>query len=178
MATKRLFALSQGSGRLEACLQEIQEILGPDEVVRQMSLLAATTCEAVGDLLQEEAVEGQPRRSTPDWALSVKKEWCECIFQHGKSWEIRGCHCRAHLGERVAIAQAGSGHLVGEVTIVESRELSQAELTAAVALHQVQDLSRIACRRPHVWVLERVQAYAHPKPYRHPIGCVAWIPLG
>ena len=61
MATKQLFALSQGSGRFEACLQEIQEILGPDEVVHQMSLLAATTCEAVGQLLQEEAVEGQPR---------------------------------------------------------------------------------------------------------------------
>ena len=178
MATKQLFALSQGSGRFEACLQEIQEILGPDEVVHQMSLLAATTCEAVSQLLQEEAVEGQPRRSTPDWALSVKKEWCERIFQHGKSWEIRGCHCRAHLGERVAIAQARSGHLVGEVTIVESRELSQAELAAAVALHQVQDLSRIAYKRPHAWVLEQVQAYAYPKPYRHPSGCVAWIPLG
>ena len=175
--TAQLFVVSQNGSRFAACLQEIEEMLGADELVHQMELLAIATGEAVNDLLRDEEEQCVQQWPTPEWALSVKSEWCDRIFQHGKSWEIRGRHCHKHLGQRVAIARAGSGHLVGEVTIVESREVSQAELREAVALHQVQDLSCIAYRRPHAWILAHAKAYLHPRPYHHPRGCVNWIPL-
>ena len=52
-----------------------------------------------------------------DHALLIKAEWCQEIFEHGKCWEIRG-QCSKIRG-RIAIAQSGTGTLVGEATLVD-----------------------------------------------------------
>ena len=176
--TARFCDLSSDGTSFARCLDEMERILGPDEATDQMSLLCEYTCEQAAHLLREE--QNQMRReqdSGPGWALSVGSKWCDRIFTHGKSWEIRGCHCRKHLHERIAIARAGTGQLVGEVTIGESREVSWQELEAAVDLHHIQDLSVLRYKKPHAWVLQDVQAYVEPRPYVHPTGCVNWIPL-
>ena len=77
----------------------------------------------------------------------------------------------------IAIARAGTGQLVGEVTIGQSRGVSWQDLEAAVDLNHIQDPFVLRYTKPHAWVLQDVPAYVEPRPYRHPTGCVNWILL-
>ena len=119
----------------------------------------------------------QEIQETLGWALSIPPRRCHKILHEGKTWEIRGTHCRKHLGKRVGIAQAGSGTLVGEATVKESKAITREDLEAARHLHQISDVTKIPYSRPHAWTLEDAVAYEQPVPYSHPAGCQVWIPL-
>ena len=114
---------------------------------------------------------------SPKSAFTVMPEWCEKILHSGKVWEVRGEPCRKHLHERVCIARSGSGLLVGEATIRESRRVTMEELESHHDLHLIDDLSILRYPQLFVWVLEDVQAYATPVPYHRPRGCVNWVNL-
>lgn len=49
--------------------------------------------------------------------MLIHPEWCEKILHGRKRWEIRGTSCKKR--ERVCIAAAGTGTLVGEATVVD-----------------------------------------------------------
>ena len=51
------------------------------------------------------------------WALIIKEGWCQLILSGNKTWEIWGEGTPKR--ERIAIAQAGSGLLLGDVDLVD-----------------------------------------------------------
>ena len=193
--TARLAAMSETDpARFHACLQEIEEVLGISEVVKQLELLSIASSSAVDNLLHEELSHGGSKdgagkidadnvvddgASEPQvqWALKIGPHWCNKILYEGKEWEIRGTHCRKHLGERIGLAPSGKNALVGEATIRESRAVSMKDLEEARHLHHIQNVCAIPYAKPYAWILEGVRAYDQPVPYHHPPGCVNWIPL-
>ena len=155
-------------------IQEIHEVLGPEEANKQIKLLE----DPFGSRgVKRPRVRAEASSSTPRWAFTIKPKWCQKILHEGKVWEIRGKACSKHLNERICVAESGSGTLVGEMTVRESRLISREELEANRHLHMIDDLSIVRYKKIHAWVLENVQAYREPKPYRRPTGCVDWVDL-
>ncbi|GGE44896.1 hypothetical protein GCM10011391_24670 [Pullulanibacillus camelliae] len=54
--------------------------------------------------------------------LIIKSPWIELILAGKKVWEIRGSNTT--IRGLVALIKSGTGTIVGEVTIVDSRKLS------------------------------------------------------
>ena len=155
-------------------IQEIHEALGPEEANKQIKLLEDPFGSRGVKRPRERA---ETSSSTPRWAFTIRPKWCQKILHEGKVWEIRGKACSKHLNERICIAESGSGTLVGEMTVRESRLISRVELEANRHLHMIDDLSIVWYKKIHAWVLEDVRAYREPKPYRRPTGCVDWVDL-
>ena len=152
-------------------LQEIEAIFGSEELAIQVELLEEHTRK------QQQAASKDRATKTPGWALTIKPKWCKKILNGAKTWEIKGQNCKRHLHERICIAESGSGMLVGEMTISESRKISRQDLEDNVHLHGIEDLSIIAYTNIYAWVLEDVKKYEEPVPYRG-TGGVGWVRLG
>ena len=157
-------------------LREIQELLGADELERQLRLLAVHTGQDIERLRLPDA-DAAALHPKPRYALTIKPKWCHKIFHEGKVWEIKGKACHKHLNERICVAASGTGTLVGEVTIQESRLISRQELEANIHLHRIDDLSIVRYAKIHAWVLADPQEYPEPVPYERPTGCVDWVDL-
>ena len=129
-----------------------------------------------------------------DHALLIKAEWCQEIFEHGKCWEIRG-QCSKIRG-RIAIAQCGTGTLVGEATLVdcivvgkyseEDRCLMPYSSDEAdvqrflgrpenLSKHRIQDLSIVTYAVVYAWVSEEPRRNAAPIAFVHRCGAMMWI---
>ena len=178
--TGRLFhESSEQPDRFHEHLREIEELLGTDELVNQLQLLADYTCHEVEELLALEAEEPEAEvtslRPSPRWALTVMPKQCQKILHREKVWEIRGQSCKKHLRERICIAESGSGMLVGEMTIRESIKVTREELEANVDLHQIEDLSILRYSNIYAWVIEDVVAY--PERVPHKGSRAAWVDL-
>jgi len=64
----------------------------------------------------------QYRESVGMKGLIIKSPWIELILAGKKVWEIRGSNTT--IRGLVALIKSGTGTIVGEVTIVDSRKLS------------------------------------------------------
>merc|ERR1719182_244627 len=129
-----------------------------------------------------------------DTALVIKENWCNEIFDHGKTWEIRGDQCKKR--GRFAIAASGTGTLVGEATMVnclkvgkldeETGELKRCRKEPKKNFiarpnnfkkHRIKDFSIVTYPKVYAWVFNDVVKYKTPLPYIHPQGAIKWIKL-
>jgi hypothetical protein len=147
-------------------LQDIEAIFGEEELATQLQFLqeytstrekaaaaaaaaaaeAAPAVPAAGSASMSSAAQASPEEpatETPGWALTIKPKWCGKILNGTKTWEIKGQNCKKHLHERICIAESGSGMLVGEMTICESKKISRQDLEENTHLHGNEDLSII-----------------------------------
>lgn len=52
------------------------------------------------------------------YALFIRKEWCDKIFDEGKTWELRSYPLPANKkGKTIAVACCKANHLVGEIRL-------------------------------------------------------------
>ena len=132
-----------------------------------------------------------PQKSSPKSALLIKPKWCNLIFSGTKTWEIRSQNTAKQ--ERIAIAQAGSGTLIGEANLVNSFLVGLRDSHGKwhppgnpnnflwkpenQAKHCVPRPSELNYKKAYAWVLEDVKKYAQPKPYTHKRGCQKWVCL-
>jgi len=108
-------------------------------------------------------------------ALIVKKEYLDLILEHGKVWEMRTS--KTKLRGRVGLIEAGSGLIVGEITIVDSLDkMTWLNLALNYHRHKVHT-SLLLEKWEYPWVLEDPHRYEVPKPYTHPPGAVIWVRL-
>ena len=184
LITERLFEASCNDPDVfHARLQEIEDNFGQEELIEQLRLLDLHTSDAVDQLLSEEyggladPMDALSSMPSPKVACTMKPECCDKILHHGKVWEIRGEGCRKHLCERVCIAESGTGLLVGEMTVRESRLVTRQELEENPRLHLIEDLSIVRYKKIYVWILEDVQAYREPVPYQRPPKSRIWVHL-
>lgn len=95
-----------------------------------------------------------------------------------KRWEIRGT-CTA-IRERIAIASAGTGTIVGVCRLVDVRgPLDLESYAAAWRLWGARERppGPLPYRRTYAWVLEDARPIEPPMVYRHPPGAVIWVRL-
>ena len=145
-------------------IQEIHDSLGPEEMDKQIRLL-------------ENPFAKRHTKDAPRYALTVLPEYCHKILHENKTWEIRGQKCAKHLNERICVAESGSGMLVGEMVISESRLITRQELEENPDKHQIENLSLVRYKNIYAWTVTDVEAYAQPRPYERPTGAVNWVDL-
>ena len=126
-------------------------------------------------------------------ALLVRQPWAQLIVSGEKLWELRGTATQRR--GRIGIAEAGSGTLVGEVTVADCIQVGRRssdgdfiipwgnaeDFLAApqnMSKHCMEDTAAIPYKKIWAWVLEAPVAYVSPQPYRHPKGAVIWVKLG
>ena len=124
-------------------------------------------------------------------ALLVHPKWCRAILEGGKVWEIRGQ--KTAKRERIAIAEKGTGHLVGEVTLVDCLQVGQRQSDGSWEAwgeadnylwadrnrpkHAIEDPATVPYRKAYAWVLDNPVKYVKPVPYHHKKGCQTWVKL-
>lgn len=131
----------------------------------------------------------------PKVALVIRKQWCQAIFESTKIWEIRGT--RTTRRGLIAVAQAGSKEIIGQVDILDCLCVGRREGDQIVpwddsdvarmnfiganvnsTKHCIQDIhATIKYPKIFAWVLGNKCLYTTPKPYNHPKGCIQWIKL-
>lgn len=138
-------------------------------------------------------VQAQAR---PEQALIIKKHWCERIFYHNKTWEIRPTMTRKRT--RICVAEASARCLVGEVCIsdcilvalrAEDGSLhppDNSEHGREVFLlrpentqkHHITDISMLKpYDKYYAWVLKDIRAYHTPVPWLQPHGAQVFVDL-
>eukprot|EP00438_Fugacium_kawagutii_P031201 Skav220796 [mRNA] locus=scaffold150:236840:244810:+ [translate_table: standard] len=127
-------------------------------------------------------VTGPASAAVPKSALIIKKPWCDLILSGAKTWEIRGERC--HKRERIAIAQAASGLLVGEVDLVDCFPVGDPAITSQylwapqnLHKHCVTDPATVPYKNPFAWVLSNPRVYSPPRPFPYKPGCRKWVLL-
>lgn len=124
-------------------------------------------------------------------ALLVHPKWCREILEGGKVWEIRGQ--KTAKRQRIAIAEKGTGHLVGEVTLVDCLQVGQRKSDDSWEAwgeadnylwaeknrpkHAIEDTATVPYRKAYAWVLDNPVKYVKPVPYHHKKGCQIWVKL-
>ena len=139
-------------------------------------------------------------------ALRVRRRWCEEIFDHGKTWDLRGAATRRR--GLVHIAELGTGgKIVGQVEIVECllvgvrwstpgrfkwscdrtmyhlQDKRQAHLLFTLAdnfrYHRVpfDELHKFNYKNVYAWVLRSPVRYLRPVPFEQAMGCVTWVSI-
>jgi len=113
-----------------------------------------------------------------DRALIVRKEWLDMIFAGAKPWELRSRHTAAR--GRIGLIEAGSGHIMGAATLTDSiGPLTIEQWRHNEQKHRVpyRGNEHLAEKWNHAWVLDGVEQFTSPIPYRHPQGAVIWVRL-
>lgn len=89
-----------------------------------------------------------------------------------KKWEMRSR--RTNFRGRFGLIPSGSGHIVGEATLVDCLPaLSRSEAEAAFEKHRIPpEEIELLERYRFPWVLQDAEPYDHPIPYSHPRGAV------
>ena len=102
-----------------------------------------------------------PHGGLPSKAPCIKPKWADLILKGVKSVELRST--MTHI--RGVIAIAHSGHLYGEVAIIDCFAVSDEWL------HSVEDLQILpAYKTVYAWVLKGHHRYDRPLRYKHPRG--------
>jgi len=119
------------------------------------------------------SVLGRPKK-----ALLVKQQCADKILSGDKTWDVRGRRTTAR--GRIHIAQAGTGTLVGEVTITDCIPVTMAMLARRAKEHRIASVRCVVAkyRRIYAWVLADAVCYPYPIAYRHPPGAVTWVRTG
>ena len=128
-----------------------------------------------------------------DVALLIKERWCNEIFDHQKTLEIRGDPVKKR--GRFAIAASGTGTLVGEATLVDCLEVGKYSDKNGLRpfhkqyknlfigkvehfpKHRIKDLSIVTYANIYAWVLDHARRYETPIPYKHNKGALKWVKI-
>ena len=106
--------------------------------------------------------------------LIVRQPWVDKILDGSKLWEMRSRSTTVR--GRIGIIEAGTGTIVGEVTLTDVaepiRDMQDAEATTC--FHQVENISLLKKWR-YPWVMAEPVRYEKPVPYQHPKGAVVWV---
>jgi hypothetical protein len=103
--------------------------------------------------------------------LKIEDKWINLILVRKKTWEIRKQHTT--IRERIALGNTKNKCVVGYATMVNSVEMSIAELLKHNDKHQANEfLKQYAKGREtlFVWVLKDVVVEPEPKPYSYSSG--------
>jgi hypothetical protein len=109
--------------------------------------------------------------------LIIKEPWIDLILDGKKPWEIRGSNTK--IRGKICLIKSGSGLIVGECEIVNSKLVSHESLIQNQDKHciDIKHWSQIPYRKPHAWVMQNPVRYKEPIPYKHPQGAVIWVNL-
>ena len=114
---------------------------------------------------------------SPSRLLPVLSPYAEQIVKGEKVWELRSTNTQVR--ERVGIALVGTKTVIGDVRVVDSREVSRDELREYQDLHRVtpESIERMFSvkKKCFAWILELPREYPNPVPYEHPQGAIVWI---
>jgi len=112
-------------------------------------------------------------------ALIIKKQHLDKILSGKKTWEIRGS--QTHKRGRIGLIQSGSGLIMGECEIIDSKPLNTADFENNISKHQIEEKRLDSVighyKKPHAWVLQNAIRYKEPKQYKHPQGAIIWVKL-
>lgn len=116
----------------------------------------------------------------PHVALVVRSPWAQMIVSGEKTWELRSTGTSRR--GRIAIALAGSGHLLGEVTLTGAKCVQQesgddSALKRNKDKHCVETWPFIRSKKVWAWELANAKKYDQPVPYSHTKGCIVWVRL-
>lgn len=109
--------------------------------------------------------------------LIIKSPWMERILDGEKTWEIRGSTTK--IRGKVALIRSGSGKVFGEVSIIDSKELTLKEYKESRKFHCIESETsqELPYKRTYAWVMGNPQFYEEPIAYKHPRGAVIWVNL-
>jgi len=105
-------------------------------------------------------------------ALIVKKVWLDKIFDDGKVWEMRTT--RTKVSGRIGLIEAGTGLIIGEVTIDGCYEHPIPKAKWCIKYHKIDNLDLLD-KWKYAWFLTKPKRYDKPIPYKHPQGAVIWV---
>ena len=114
----------------------------------------------------------------PHVALVLRSPWAHLVLSGLKTWELRGG--KTLKRGRIGIALAGTGTLLGEVTLAGAKLLVdwQQDLRQNVDKHRVIDLKTLSgYKKIWAWELANPKLYDQPVEYKHPKGAVTWVKL-
>jgi ASCH domain len=109
--------------------------------------------------------------------LIIKSPWIELIIEGEKTWEIRGSNTK--IRGSVALIKSGSGKVIGEADIVDSKELTLKDYQVSRKFHCVESegSTQLPYKKTYAWVFDNPIIYKEPIPYKHPMGAVIWVKL-
>jgi hypothetical protein len=109
--------------------------------------------------------------------LIIKSPWIELILEGKKTWEIRGSNTKTR--GRIALIMSGSGKVLGEINIIDSKELTLKDYREGREFHCVESETchQLPYKKTYAWVLDAPEIYQNPVPYKHPMGAVIWVKL-
>jgi len=128
----------------------------------------------------------------PFKAIVVKKPWAAMLVSGEKVWELRGKRT-GHRG-RVAIAESGTGALIGECVLIDCKPVGHrgpGEALVPPQLHpenflglpqnvdrrRVNNFNEVPYHQVWAYVMSKPIKYVYPIPYARPRGAVTWVKL-
>ena len=106
--------------------------------------------------------------------LVIKEKWLDKIFDEGKVWEMRTSSTK--IRGTIGLIQSGSGLIIGKADIIDSFRINLNERNFDKHRVDIDDLHLLGKWR-YAWVLDNVEKFDEPIPYKHPQGAVIWVKL-
>ena len=128
-----------------------------------------------GKTKQKAGVRSGLKRSTKS-VLVVKDPWLDKILNGQKTWEVRGTNTTKRGVVHLALSGA-HGRIVGRCHITDSFPVKKRALQKHFTKHRIKDLSVVAYRNPHAWVLSKSLRYSKPFVYTHKQVTIVWETL-
>lgn len=131
--------------------------------------------------------ESSHEQDLPCRGLLIRDPYISDILNGRKCWELRSFPTR--IRGRLGLIKSTSGRVFGECilkeclgpldldTLLQSTEIGPHDLEEIRNSGATPYLDREGRSSTYAWVLDNVQAYAQPVPYRHPSGAVTFVDL-
>lgn len=107
--------------------------------------------------------------------LIIKEPYIDQILEGKKKWEIRGSN--TNIRGRIALIKSGTKKIFGEVTLVDSFEISLEQYSQYYLNMYGVIKNQLPYKRTYAWVLEEPLLYDKPLDYNHPLGAIIWVNL-
>lgn len=107
-------------------------------------------------------------------ALIVRKPYAGMAVDGVKTIECRSSN--THIRGAVGIIEAGTGMVIGEVTIYDTFKFTEDLKEELRSSHKVEDLKMLD-KWCWGWCLKNAIRYDKPIEYKHPQGAVIWVNL-
>jgi hypothetical protein len=134
-----------------------------------------------------EPSEADKVEAAPGRGLMIRDPYISDILQGKKRWELRGFATR--IRGPIGLIKSASGRVYGQCILRECigpLELDELLRSSEIGPHDLQELQQSG-KLPYsdaegrsstyAWVLDEVQAYSEPIPYRHPSGAITFVDL-
>jgi len=110
----------------------------------------------------------------PDKVLLVKSPYASYIVK-GIKTKMRSR--RTNIRGRIAIAESGTGTIIGEVDLVDCLgDIDFETAGSTYSMHRIKNVSILKKWR-YPWVVANAKEYDKPIAYEHPKGAVTWVNL-